>query len=286
MASPAFWILISMPLIGLLGRIYYWRWQIAKRQERVPTAIPLLRPPGESLRTKVEALDEKLSDNLLGAVAIPAALAMSRVLAPANYGVDFLFVLFGLLFLAFFAPRILRIARELRACRLGFHGERAAGEELNQLMLRGCRVFHDVPMPPYGNIDHVIVAPTGVYAVETKTRRMRKVDGRRNDHVVTYDGHSLEFPFGRDTTALVQAQQQADRLRTLLSSAVAEAVRVIPILALPGWYVKRISNRGVPVLNPKSVRHVVLDRKKRVLDQQLLDRVVHQLDRQCRDVTL
>lgn len=70
--------------------------------------------------------------------------------------------------------RVIRLARDKRNYRLGFHGERVAAEELNQLMREGCHVFHDVPMEPYGNIDHVIVAPSGGFAVETKTRRKRK----------------------------------------------------------------------------------------------------------------
>ena len=40
-------------------------------------------------------------------------------------------------------------------------------EELNQLMLDGCRVFHDIPFP-YGNIDHVVVSRSGVYSVNAK----------------------------------------------------------------------------------------------------------------------
>ena len=35
-------------------------------------------------------------------------------------------------------------------------------------MLEGCHVFHDVPMEPYGNIDQVVVAHSGIYAVETR----------------------------------------------------------------------------------------------------------------------
>lgn len=71
--------------------------------------------------------------------------------------------------------RLFAQVREMRACTLGFHGERAAAEEINQLMRDGCRVFHDVPTEPYGNIDHVIVSPSGVFGMETKIRRKKKV---------------------------------------------------------------------------------------------------------------
>jgi len=57
-------------------------------------------------------------------------------------------------------------------------------------MLEGCHVFHDVPMEPYGNIDHVIVAHSGIYAVETKPSRQRKAPDRQRDYEVIFDGNS------------------------------------------------------------------------------------------------
>ena len=63
----------------------------------------------------------------------------------------------------------------------GFAGERAVAEELNQLIRAGCYVFHDVPMAPYGNIDHVLVTPKGIYAVETKARRKRERPRREGE---------------------------------------------------------------------------------------------------------
>lgn len=39
---------------------------------------------------------------------------------------------------------------ELRQFKLGLEGERATGQELDQLTLEGCRVFHDVPFPNGG----------------------------------------------------------------------------------------------------------------------------------------
>mgnify|MGYP000447730379 CR=1 FL=1 len=43
-------------------------------------------------------------------------------------------------------------------------------EALAPLTVDGCRIFHDVPAAAF-NLDHVIVGPTGVFALETKTRR-------------------------------------------------------------------------------------------------------------------
>lgn len=53
-----------------------------------------------------------------------------------------------------------------------------------------------VKKPP--SLDHVIVAPSGVYAVETKTRRKRKAPPGKKDNEVIFDGNALAFPHCRD----------------------------------------------------------------------------------------
>jgi Nuclease-related domain len=72
-----------------------------------------------------------------------------------------------------------------------------------------------VVLEPYGNIDHVLVAPTGVYAVETKARRKRKTPEGNRDNEVVFDGEKLQFPEATDLSSLHQTRQQADRLRGL-----------------------------------------------------------------------
>jgi hypothetical protein len=53
------------------------------------------------------------------------------------------------------------MVEKVRPLRLGFKGERAVGEELNQLLRQGFHVFHDLPFDSF-NIDHVIVGPTAL----------------------------------------------------------------------------------------------------------------------------
>lgn len=290
--SAVLWWTITPFLVNglvLLTVVVIWRWRLTRRAERVPIAEKLLRPAGESLRRRVDALEDKLLDRLLISVALPTLAGFAVILLPLNGFVlvrFFAALLLWLALLIFGGWWILALLRELRQCHLGFHGERAVGEELNQLLRDGCRVFHDVPMEPYGNIDHVIVAPSGVYAVETKTKRKRKAPPGKKEYEVVFNGKALEFPHGTDTMGLEQARQQADRLRVYLSKAVGEAVGTVPILTLPGWYVTSRVNGSIKVLNPKGIRPVVLNGQARNLTPQLVERISHQLDQKCRDVEL
>ena len=56
-------------------------------------------------------------------------------------------------------------------------GERLVGETINWLMKDGFDVFHDYPIDPNGksgNIDHIVVGPNGVFAIETKAVRTNR----------------------------------------------------------------------------------------------------------------
>src|SRR5690349_14253550 len=65
------------------------------------------------------------------------------------------------------------------AYRKGAEGERLAGRRLDGLAEAGFVVLHDRRAPGYGgNLDHVVIGPTGVWAVETKALRGKvEIDG-------------------------------------------------------------------------------------------------------------
>jgi hypothetical protein len=50
------------------------------------------------------------------------------------------------------------------------------------------------------------------------------------------------------------------------------------------WFVRRTGPNGMLVLNPKNLRPVLKNRRNAPLSEQMLKRIVHQLDQRCRDV--
>jgi hypothetical protein len=276
------WLVTVATFVG----IFFLRsWRIHRQKMRMPVTEKLLRGPGEGLRKKLDELDDKISEELAAAYVLPL-LCTSIVflqlnapqLGPRTVGA----AVVGVPAFIFLCRRLWRLLDQRRNYRLGLSGERAVGEELNQLMLAGCRVFHDVPNDPYGNVDHVLVAPSGVYAVETKGRRKREADGKER-HKVAFDGRSLRFGAGPpEYKCLEQAKQQASRLSDWLSKAVGEAIPVHPVLALPGWWVDRRGCGEVIVLSGKAVDSLAKGRA--ILDASKIARVAQQLDQRCRDV--
>jgi Nuclease-related domain len=137
---------------------------------------------------------------------------------------------------------------------------------------------------PYGNIDHVIVSPSGIFAVETKTVSKPRFQDGKTGYRVIFDGRLLRFPHRSDGSALGQAEHQAKRLANFLSQAIGERVSAEGILTLPGWMVERKARSNVKVLNPKEIEKIVLDKSSTSFTKELRNRVVYQLDQRCRDV--
>lgn len=282
---------VFVPLLALLAAVYTWSWRTSKSRGRGPVSEPLMRPPGESLRLKIDELSEQFGQALILAIVGPG-VGLACVLLPnangqlskANAALAFLLCAVLLLPLTW---RAFKKAERLRNYRLGFHGERAVGEELNQLMREGCRVFHDVPIEPYGNIDHVVVSSAGVFSVETKTRRKRTAPNGKRDCDAVFDGEGVEFPTWRETEMVKQTRMQGERLRSFLTKAVGEPVSVLPVLTLPGWFVTmRARPDGIRVLNPRQIASVAVEKGEPKLSPQMIQRIAFQLEQKCRDVVL
>lgn len=119
-------------------------------------------------------------------------------------------------------------------------------------MALGCTVLHDLPAEHF-NIDHVVIGPRAVYAVETKSVRKPPANDKKDHFKVAYDGKTLRFPDFSDSKRLQQTKRQADWLKVYLKQATGLAVPVVPALALPGWWIDPIGQAAgseVSVFNP------------------------------------
>jgi hypothetical protein len=181
--------------------------------------------------------------------------------------------------------RLRRIFRELQAYRLGWEGEVATAEELNKLMRDGFEVFHDLPCGRF-NIDHVVIGPTGVFAVETKARsKQKRSDTAANDYTATFDGQTIDFAGWQDRTCLEQAKRQAQWLSEWLSSATGEPTVATPAIAIPGWKVDRVkgsNQQPVRVFTPREAKSLVRTPTPQPLDRAAIKRITHQVDQKCR----
>jgi hypothetical protein len=229
---------------------------MAGKKDHRKTKSPLrerpLRTAGQSLQEEAERfMDEDVLRWLIAATfcLVLAGLEWARWLfkwPPQPVPITLLAIVLGLLCLR----RLVKARAYLGQLRQGREGEMTVAQMLDDLRVHGFHVFHDIVRGSY-NIDHVVVGPTGVYAIETKT------PSKPTDHdaKVVYDGERV-IVAGRspDRDPIAQALASADSTRDLLASATGLRPMVRPVVVYPGWRVEgEEANRSarVWVLNAK-----------------------------------
>lgn len=269
---------------------------ILKRPDRRPSSPSregrMLRSPGEGLWERMEVLRDQMQEELLDALCVPLVVAGVPALIvfalPLEDGKAMLLGLIGAGYVVSIAYRGWRIAgrmRELREVRRSLKADRVVADQLQSAAGGGFHVFHDAVLPgpqkPY-HIDHLVVGPTGVYAIETKARERAAEAATGTAECVAYNGVTLEWPNGADIESPREALAGAARVQTYLHERLGMAVPVQPVLALPGWQVERAGHGTVAVVNPQQFPSLLFGRP--ILDGRTVDAIRRQFDTLCRNV--
>jgi hypothetical protein len=281
-------IAFLFPLLVVLGLLYLYRWYRGRKGFRSPLTRQLLRPPGQSLRLRIEEISNTLNETLFVVALVPSLISgviLSRGFVSGNVIETFWIVLGAAIwvcFTAYYVRKIFKLLSERRDLRLGLDGELATAEELNQLMRYGYYVFHDFPADHF-NIDHVVIGPAGVFAVETKARSKGIMKGKQ-DAMVIFENSRLKFSNHQESESIQQAKGQSKWLAEFLRKSVGKPVVVKPILVLPGWLVeRREKDASIMVINPKeAVQYITLNSK--MLDEQTVQQIKYQVEQRCRTI--
>jgi hypothetical protein len=275
--------LFLLPLSVPISIVFWIRHQ--RKGRRNPLTYQMLRAPGESISQRIDSLSDDIDLNLTMTGIVPllcySVYLSTRYIANKQIS-PAIFVVMSIGFLTYFGIRLNKAYVQRHKEQLGLDCERSVGQELNQLMLEGCRVFHDVQADSF-NIDHVVVAGNGIFAIETKGRSKPDRGRGQEDVKVTYDNQFLQFPDWREREPIEQAKRQAAWLSDWISKAVGEQLPVRPVLALPGWFVDRKS-KDFLIYNGKNPQYLMKIAGEKPLSPEMIQRVAHQLDQQCRDI--
>lgn len=276
-----------VPVLAIMGCFFFWMRHRPKWKGNHPVKQRLLRAPGESLRIRIGEINEKLMLLIFAITGTGGFLGYYTDLAgklSESLRFQYLaaFWAAALLILTSLTAWLVHTYRLRLDYELGESGERAVGEETNKLMRFGCHVFHDLVVENW-NIDHVVVAPSGVYVIETKAYRKQKTHGD-DFYKVRFDGKALHFPGWTETRSLRQAQRNAAYLSEELSKLLGEPVQVRPVLALPGWMVSREGKGTVAVLNHREFQSCIVQKSQEKLSLNKVERIAAILDERCRTI--
>lgn len=258
--------LLFLPIGLIMGGLLFLKWRDQRDARRLPVnsgALP--NQAGAQVRKRLDDAADEFST--VAAIALFAGpmipliilVAEARKRTPELFDFSLWSIGLYLVLLVGGVAVLLQQARRhvltMRRCREGLAAELATADGLQQLVPDGLMLFHDLPADGF-NIDHVVVGHSVVFAVETKSRK-KPAKGGKDSARVRYDGKALSFPEHVETKPLEQAARQARWLAEYLTGATGNPVRVIPVLALPGWYVELkaslpTSSNDVRVINPKA----------------------------------
>lgn len=271
-------IMIGSMLVPFVVILWIRRLRMSRRS---PLTVQLLRSPGEELSRQIDEINENI-DTHFTFLSFTPLMCYSVYLSIRIWGDGttswLYFALTCVLLMAYLSWKLAAGINIRENLRLGLDCERAVGQELNQLMLDGYRVFHDFPADNF-NIDHIVVGATGVFAVETKGRS-KLVKG---DVKIIYDGQGVHFPTHYEREPVEQAKRQADWLSRWLTSAVGAQVSTRPVLVYPGWFIER-KKPGLLIYNGKNPQAVFKIRAGELLSAEMVQRISHQLEQRCRNV--
>lgn len=263
----------------------------SQRNRKNPLTYNLRRPPGGTVHRKLQGTYLSLITPLafLGmAVSMPAAIYLfqSHVLGKPDSLIRLVVIgVFIVVLCASAIYAVLKVKWRAYSLALGYECELAVGQELDQLMLKGFRVFHDLEGKDF-NVDHVVVGRGGVFAIETKGRsKLLGTAGKgKANPKVQFSNGVFEFPKGYEKRWVEQARRQAVWLKEWLSKAVGFELFVQPVVVIAGWYVETKSPHPVKAIGSGQIGYFFDRLTVQSLTQEQVDRIAYQLDQRTRDL--
>ncbi|CRI67982.1 conserved membrane hypothetical protein [Thiocapsa sp. KS1] len=283
-------LIIAMVLIPMLIVVLIltaWKRFVRNRNRRSPLTSELLRTPGFGLRQRIEDLTLDMHGDLMVVSWVPLLFwATYQVQSSADPSVSpwipWVYAGIAVAFVAYQTLKIVRQAEKRQKYAEGLDGELATAQLLEPIIAGGGRVLHDIQAPGF-NIDHVVVAPGGVFSVETK-HRLKSTRGKPAEQTrVVFDGTALAFPGWTDVKTAEQARAQGRWLSERLTKSAGLPVSARPVIALPGWYVTVTRPSDVVAINPKTCSFMLKPRNgEPALTADSIQRIAFQVEQLCR----
>jgi hypothetical protein len=148
--------------------------------------------------------------------------------------------------------RLFSIARRFNR---GERGERRVADVLEELRSDGYKPIHDIVRDGF-NVDHVLVGPGGVFAIETKYRSGKGEITVRNEGV--FVGDRLE-----EKDCLTQARGSAAAIRELIHESCGRREYVTAIVVFVGdWKIRnKWRDANVRVFTPERLLDYIRDQQ-------------------------
>lgn len=276
-------LFLSIGLMDLFDR--------KQRNKKNPLTQNIRRPPGGTVHRKLQGayMNQMFPLCMLAmATALPASIHLfqSQVLEKPESLLRYIFTGATILGISIYGLiGIYRGKKKIRTLALGYECELAVGQALDQLMLKGFRIFHDLEGNNF-NLDHVLVGPGGVFAIETKgkSKLLGTASNNKANPKVLFSNGEFQFPKGVEKDWVGQAKRQASWLKGWLSKSVGFELFVQPVIVVAGWYVETKSPHPVKAIGSGQIDYYFDRLNAQTLTNEQVDQISYQLDQRTRDL--
>jgi len=215
-------------------------------------ADSIMHEAAQRFRDELDRLSASQSIYLGGALVFAVLFTAAYVLQAEQLFVGYpdwqLYIQLGFLVLAigFAANHLGKTIITRRQVKFLQDANIAIGHQLQQISSGMTQVFHDVDTSA-GIVDHVVIAQTGLYAINVVARR-----APRNASVRLH-GNSLQFSNANTDDSIVDIGARARRLEKEFSDLLGHKVRVRSVIAAPGWDIAEQSNEDHLLVNERNI---------------------------------
>ena len=269
-------LLVVGSVYSLLGVLLLKIW-LHQKNEKLPVDRKKLK------RVAAQTLNEQVNDKIVDVIGLiflsvlivtmPFAIkGIAEMFASGKF--NYFLITMIVLGFAYVARKLWLKSNDLIKLKLGRDAELAVASELIELQSHGYQVFHDIQADGF-NIDHLVVGPTGIFAIETKGRHKRLKDDI--NYKVKFENNHLAFPSWFESKPLEQAQNQANWVNKWLYESTGFNTLVLPVLCFPGWFVELKQRPPFPIVSHKQIVKTILSMRQVSLNQEQQRAVCYQV---------
>ena len=262
-------------IYSILGVIFLRVW-LHQKQAKLPVDRK------KFTRVAAQTLNDQVNDkvfNVVGYIGLAALIitmpfalkGITEMLASGQLNNFFIIVIIvGLIYTArkswFESDLLIKL-------KLGRDAELAVASELIELQSHGYQIFHDIQADGF-NIDHLVIGPNGVFAIETKGRHKRVKDD--TNYKVRFENNLLAFPSWNENKPIEQAEIQANWVYKWLSEATGFQTKITPILCFPGWFIELKQRPPFPIVSHRQLAKTILSMRQNQIDGAMQKAICYQ----------
>lgn len=272
-------LVLLIPLLLLAIAVKGLKWFI-DRTRVFPLADSGLREAGHSVRIRLREREVNLVVCVVMLPLLPVLLYLAYLLSQIPHDIQTtppmaLLIIYAVL-LVVQVIFTLRLLFEVGRLKLALNAEIIVGQQLNQLMRLGYRVYHDVQINQV-TVHHIVLSEMGIFAVETLPHPKPLRQGESLFRF-RYESDALIFPNGKDKKSLLAAQRKAGVTMLWLNKTLNLPIKVRPLLLVPGWYLEVKERPPFNVLTPKQINTFFTRLTKPAFDEFQVEKIALQIE--------